>query len=253
MTLQNQTNANARSIDPAEVEKFNRLASTWWDPAGPMWPLHTLNRLRTGYIVDQLCQHFDRDHNTQTPLIGLRILDIGCGAGLLSEAMARAGASVNGVDISHANIAAAKIHARDLNTSVQYEYGTADQLASGQTRFDVVLNMEVVEHVADLSVFMHACNRLVCPGGVQFVATINRNPLAWIVAVFGAEYVLRWLPKGTHQWHRLVKPRELTAALQSGNLIPVKSTGVAVNPFTRQMKLVKSEWVNYMIMAQKPR
>jgi len=239
------------SIDPAEREKFDQLAEMWWDPDGPMWPLHTLNRLRSGFILNKLCQRLDRDPGSESPLAGLRLLDIGCGGGLLSEAMAGYGASVHGVDISERNIAIAIGHAAGSQNPPEYELGTAEVLQARGQRFDVVLNMEVVEHVADLPLFMHACNGLVASGGLQVVATINRNPLAWFVAIFGAEYVLRWLPRGTHEYGKLVKPSELEALLLADGLAVTSRHGVSVNPLTRRMSLGNSMKVNYMLFSEK--
>ena len=217
-----------------------------------MWPLHRLNKFRITVIQQVICQHLQRDDTLAQPLKGLHVLDIGCGGGILSESIARLGAVVHGVDISPGNIAAANIHLQEQQgLEIEYELSTAEELATRDRLYDVVLNMEVIEHVADLALFMEACNQLVKPGGLQFVSTINRNPLAWFIAIFGAEYVLRWLPKGTHQYSKLVKPTELLALLQKEQFSIVKRNGVAVNPFTRRMSAQKSERVNYMFAAQK--
>ena len=244
--------ASTRSVDVQEIEKFNKLSATWWDASGPMWPLHTLNELRTGYIIDQLLSHYGRNVADSEPLSGLRMLDIGCGGGLLSEAMARHGAEVHGVDISDGNIAAATLHARSMGRPPYYEHTTAESLSERGESYDVVLNMEVVEHVADLTSFMQTCAGLVRPGGVQFVSTINRNPLSYVSAIIGAEYILKWLPKGTHQYKRLVKPAELRNHLLRDQLTIIASTGVFVNPLTRKMSLSRSHLVNYMMVAAKP-
>ena len=240
-----------QSVDPQEIEKFNRFAETWWDASGPMWPLHRLNQLRTGYIRDQLVQHFGRNADDALPLAGLRILDIGCGGGLLSEAMAALGASVHGVDISDRNIAVATMHAAALQNPPVYELTTAEALYERGERYDGVLNMEVVEHVADLSAFMQACSGMVKPGGMQIVSTINRNPLSWFSAIFGAEYILKWLPKGTHQYSKLVKPAELQGLLDRDNMRVIAATGVFVNPLNRKMSLSRSQIINYMKVAVK--
>ena len=250
------TQLTAKSVDSKEIEKFNHLAATWWDDAGPMWPLHTLNKLRTGYIVDHLVKHFSLDAKNDTksshPLSGLRILDIGCGGGLLSEAMAKRGAQVHAVDISDRNIAIATQHAAALNNPPIYEHTTAEVLHERSESYDVVLNMEVVEHVADLAAFVHTCNALIKPGGLQIISTINRNPISWISAIVGAEYILKWLPKGTHQYRRLVKPEELSKLLAIDGLTEIDSTGVFVNPLTRKMSLRKSKVIGYMIVVGKP-
>lgn len=239
------------SVDPLEIEKFNQLAATWWNASGPMWPLHTLNGLRIEYIVRNLVEHFKLNSDDPEPLVGLRILDIGCGGGLLSEAMAQKGADVHGVDISDGNIAAATLHAQSMNRPPHYEHTTAEALYQRAESYDVVLNMEVVEHVADLSSFMHTVSGLLRPGGLQFVSTINRNPLSWLSAIIGAEYILKWLPKGTHQYRKLVKPSEIEKLLDRNKLNTIASTGVFVNPLTRQMSLSRSRLINYMVIAEK--
>jgi len=207
--------------------------------------------MRVGFIVDQLSLHFNLTANSVRPLQGLRILDIGCGGGLLSEAMARRGASVHGVDIPEKNIAIARQHATSMSSPPVYEQATAEDLQQRSEIYDVVLNMEVVEHVADLSSFMRACNALVRPGGLQIVSTINRNPIAWVSAIFAAEYVLRWLPKGTHQYKKLVRPAELGRFLRADGFRQISTTGVFVNPFTRAMSLSGSRVINYMVVAEK--
>lgn len=249
-TAANGTLAASASVDSREIDKFNKLAATWWDPQGPMWPLHTLNNLRSRYIVEQVALHFKTDAS-QLPLDGLRVLDIGCGGGLLSEAMARAGARVHGVDISDGNIAVAREHAEALDSAPVYELCTAEALYQRGERYDVVLNMEVVEHVADLPAFMQACNGMVNDGGLQFIATINRNLLSWLSAIIAVEYVLKWLPRGTHQYRRLVKPAELQRLLQRDGLHEIRSTGVFVNPLNRKMSLSPLQLINYMLVAEK--
>ncbi len=239
------------SIDPLERERFNRLAAMWWDETGPMWPLHRLNKFRTGIIVNQIHRQFGTDPLSEHPFTNLKLLDIGCGGGILSETMARFGADVHGVDISDKNIEIAVQHAAGQNLPVRYDVATAESLAAKGHQYDIVLNMEVVEHVADVALFMNACNAMVRDGGVQFVSTINRNPLAWFIAIFGAEMVLRWLPKGTHQYAKLVKPKELEALLGQGQLEVVARTGVKVNPFNRQISTSSSELVNYMLFTKK--
>ena len=242
----------APSIDPVEIGYYERLAHTWWDRQGPLWPIHTLNTLRVRYLKRQITGHFGIARRSGKPLSGLRILDIGCGGGILSEALARLGADVTGVDVAKRNINVARHHAAEAGLPVYYLLGSAEDLAEAGERFDVVLNMEVVEHVADLGAFMKACNALVRPGGMMFVATINRSPLSWLVAIFGAEYVLGWLPKGTHQYKRLVKPKELEALLSDGKLSVTDVRGVRVNPITRGFSLTESPLVNYMMTAARP-
>lgn len=238
------------SIDSDEVARYRRLADMWWREDGALWPLHTLNRLRTEYIRDVLCDVLDRDGTAPQPLQGLRMLDIGCGGGLLSEAMARLGAEVHGVDVVDTSIAVARGHAKEHGLAIDYRLASAEELAAAGERFDVVLNMEVVEHVADLPGFMGAVNRLVRPGGYMFVATINRNLRSFLVAILGAEYIVRLLPRGTHQWRRFPRPAELADLLAADGLQITRRVGVKVNPLTRHMWLSPSLSVNYMVLAQ---
>lgn len=243
------TSIEAPSVDAQQMQHFRRLADSWWDEQGPFWPLHRLNALRVPFIVEQVSRRLGRDASAATALQGLNILDIGCGGGILSESMARCGATVHGIDVLDRNLAIARDHAEQSGLAVSYQHTSAEQLASTGVQYDVVLNMEVVEHVADLGGFMQACIQLLKPGGVMFVATINRNPLAWLVAIFGAEVVLRWLPRGTHRYDWLRKPKEIQAQLQQGGLLIREMTGVAVNPITRQLSLTGSTAVNYMLSA----
>jgi len=237
------------TIDQREVEFYTRLADTWWDREGPFWPLHQLNELRTAYILDKLCQHFGRDATSDKPLDGLRVLDVGCGGGILSESMANYGAQVTGIDIVEKNIRIASLHAAQQDLEIEYGMTTASSLAETGDVFDVVLNMEVVEHVADVDAFMRDCCRLVSATGVMFVATINRNLLSWVVAIVGAEYVLRWLPRGTHRWGWFRTPAETAVQLAKGGLAVEDSAGVTANPFNRRLRMTKSTKVNYMLFA----
>ena len=236
-----------RTVDPEEIARFNKLAETWWDPAGDMWPLHRLNALRAPFILDGIKRHLPVSTRESLPLQGLTILDIGCGAGLLSEAMARHGAQVTGIDPASRNIEIATRHAADGGLAIEYLEGSAEDLQG--RRFDVVLNMEVVEHVENVEAFMRSCCALVKPGGMHFVATINRNPISFLVAIIGAEYVLRWLPRGTHHWRNFVTPTEGVNMLDEGGFSVVEKRGVSVNPFTRSYKLTTSTRVNYMLVA----
>jgi 2-polyprenyl-6-hydroxyphenyl methylase/3-demethylubiquinone-9 3-methyltransferase len=237
------------TVDPREVEFYTRLADTWWDRDGPFWPLHKLNELRTQYIKDKLCRHFARSSTVERPLEGLQVLDVGCGGGILSEAMAKLGASVTGIDVVDKNIQIASLHAAQQGIDVDYRVATAAEVAASGTVFDIVLNMEVVEHVADVKLFMRDCTRLTADGGVMFVATINRTPLAWLFAIVGAEYVLRWLPRGTHRWSMFRKPEDIAAHLQDGGLVVRDIVGVAVNPFARSLHITASTAVNYMMFC----
>ncbi|HBC55535.1 MAG TPA: bifunctional 3-demethylubiquinol 3-O-methyltransferase/2-polyprenyl-6-hydroxyphenol methylase [Gammaproteobacteria bacterium] len=244
-------NPEKTTVDPAEVEKFNALAALWWDAKGPFWPLHRLNILRIDYIKSKLCHHYGRDVAAIAPLSGLKVLDIGCGGGILSESMAALGAEVKGIDVVERNIEIARAHCDSQPFEVEYQCIRAEDIEQSGEQYDVVLNMEVVEHVADLSLFMRSANQLVREGGVHFIATINRNPLAWIVAIIGAEYILRWLPKGTHQYSKLVKPEELHSLLAADQLEIRDEVGVQVNPFNKQMAIVPFTGVNYMLYATK--
>jgi 2-polyprenyl-6-hydroxyphenyl methylase/3-demethylubiquinone-9 3-methyltransferase len=241
------------SIDAEELARYAALADTWWDQAGPFWPLHRLNELRVQYIQDKVCGFFQRDAALGKPLAGLRMLDIGCGGGILSEAMRRFGAEVHGIDVVPRNIAVAEHHARQTGLTIHYETIATETLAQQGKAYDVVLNMEVVEHVADLPGFVHACTQLVRPGGLLFIATINRTWVSWVTAIIGAEYILRWLPKGTHQWRRFPKPAELETLLGQYRLPVIARTGVRVNPLTRRMSLTRFMGVNYMLVAAKQR
>ena len=197
------------TVDPAEVAKFEAMAAEWWDPHGKFKPLHMLNPCRLDYITTQIAGEFDRDLNAPNPLQGLRILDIGCGGGLLCEPMARLGATVVGVDAAARNIPVAEAHARQSGLDIDYRFGTAEELAENGEVFDIVLNMEVVEHVADPLGYLTACQKLLRPGGLMVCSTINRNPKSFAMAIVGAEYVMRWLPKGTHEWSKFITPDEL--------------------------------------------
>ena len=238
------------SVDPREFEHFNKLADTWWDPQGPFWPLHTLNALRVKWIVEQL-REASIANVSNMPLKGLSVLDVGCGGGILSESLAKLGAQVTGIDVVERNIAIAKAHAQQQKLEITYRPISVEALEKESRRYDSVFNMEVVEHVANLPIFMQSCNALVKDTGATFVATINRNWLAWIVAVFGAEYVLRWLPKGTHHYHMLRKPSEIRGLLSAGGLSIVKGAGVRVNPFKKSMAITQSMAINYMLFARK--
>lgn len=237
------------NVDPAEVAAFERLAATWWDPAGPFWPLHGLNALRARYLRERLATAFERDPSDPRPLAGLRLLDVGCGGGILSESMAALGADVHGIDVVARNVAIAATHARDSGLPVRYEVGTARDLLARAERYDVVLCMEVVEHVPRPAELLAECSRLLRTGGVMVVATINRTASSWLMAIVGAEYVLRWLPRGTHRWSRFVTPDEVEGALAAGGLEVRARTGVRVNPLTRRFGLTRGLAVNYMVVA----
>jgi len=238
------------TVDPAEVANFNRLAETWWDVSGPMWPLHRLNALRTDFLTRRLREFWPQSPPAR-PLLGVETLDIGCGAGLLSESVGRLGAQVHGVDVAERNIAIARQHARDQGLPINYETTTAEALQTTGRSYDLVLNMEVVEHVADLPVFLSACCQLTRPGGVMVISTINRTIASWLAAIVGAEYILRWLPRGTHQWRRFPRPAELERILTEHGFVVEDRIGVGVNPITRGFRIHRYLGVNYMLIARR--
>jgi 2-polyprenyl-6-hydroxyphenyl methylase/3-demethylubiquinone-9 3-methyltransferase len=229
------------------------LASEWWDPRGKMAVLHKFNPVRLGFIKEAVCRHFERDAKRLDALSGLRMLDIGCGGGILSEPLARLGAAVVGADPSQTNIAAAKLHAGETGLAVDYRATTAEALADAGERFDIVLAMEVVEHVADLSLFVCRCAEMVKPGGVMITATLNRTLKSFALAIVGAEYVLGWLPRGTHQWDKFVTPNELEATLERHGLAVLDETGVIYNLIADRWQLSTDMDVNYMVVAERAR
>ena len=237
------------SVDEVEVARFSALASEWWDPRGKMAVLHKFNPVRLGFIKEAACRHFERDGKRLDALAGLRMLDIGCGGGILSEPLARLGAGVVGADPSQTNIAAAMLHAGETGLAVDYRAATAEALADAGERFDIVLALEVVEHVADLSLFVRRCAEMVAPGGLMITATLNRTLKSFALAIVGAEYVLGWLPKGTHQWERFVTPEELTLAIEAAGFSIVDQQGVIYNPLRDQWSLSRDLGVNYMVLA----
>ena len=239
------------TIDQAEVDRFSAMAAEWWNPTGKFRPLHKFNPVRLAYIRERVCENFGRDPRQARPLEGLRVLDIGCGGGLLSEPVARMGASVTGADPSEKNIGIASTHAAESGVAVDYRAVSAEQLAEAGETFDVVLNMEVVEHVADIDLFVSKCAEMVKPGGIMFVATINRTLKALGLAIIGAEYVLRWLPRGTHQFGKLVRPEELEKALTQAGMAIADRTGVVYNPLADRWQRSKDMDVNYMVLAEK--
>ncbi|AGA33084.1 3-demethylubiquinone-9 3-methyltransferase [Thioalkalivibrio nitratireducens DSM 14787] len=241
---------HAPSVDPAEVARYQRLAATWWDPQGPFWPLHVLNRVRSGWIVEQLARELGRDASAAMPLHGLSMLDVGCGGGILSESVARNGAEVLGIDVTARNIVVARDHADGQGLAIRYRQVALEDLDEGD--FDVVLNMEVIEHVVDPQAFLRECLSRVRPGGFLVLATLNRTLASFAAGIIGAEYLFRLLPRGTHQWHRFVRPKELTDPLEAASCRIVARSGVGVNPFTRRMRLIRYEGVNYMLMARIP-
>ena len=241
----------AGTVDENEVARFSRLASQWWDARGPMAPLHKFNPVRLAYIRDRTAAHFDRDPKRLDSLSGLRILDIGCGGGILSEPLARLGAAVVGIDPSENNIAVAQHHAARSGLSIDYRNTTAEALSESGEAFDVVLAMEVVEHVADIGLFVDLAAAMVRPEGLFFVATLNRTMKSFALAIVGAEYILRWLPRGTHQWDKFVTPNELEIAIEQSGMEITDETGIVYNLLADRWQLSADTDVNYMVVAEK--
>jgi len=240
------------SIDLAEVERFSRIAAEWWDPNGKFAPLHRFNPVRLAFIRDEAAKRFGRDAKARAPFQGLRLLDIGCGGGLLSEPMTRLGFVVTGVDASERNIGTASAHAAEMGLSIDYRASTAEALeAAGEAPFDVILNMEVIEHVAEPGEYLRTCARLLAPGGLMIVATLNRTLKAFALAKVGAEYVLRWLPVGTHDWGKFLKPEELAGFLADEPVAVNGPFGVAFNPLSGRWARSGDTEVNYMMTVLK--
>ena len=238
------------TVDPREIAKFEAMAAEWWDLKGKFKPLHMINPCRLDYITAQIAGEFGRDLDGARPFGGLRILDIGCGGGLLCEPMARLGAEVVGVDAAARNIPVAEVHAAQSGLEIDYRVGTAEDLAAAGEQFDVVLNMEVVEHVADPLVYLTACRQLLRPGGLHICSTINRNPKSYVMAIFGAEQVMRWLPKGTHEWRKFITPDELCDLLGRVGMRPVDCKGMVFNPLSWSFFLSERDLsVNYVTAA----
>lgn len=240
------------TINSAEVEKFVRMADEWWDPQGKFKPLHRFNPQRLQYIRDNAIRHFGRDGSIRRPLEGLRILDIGCGGGLLSEPMARLGAEVVGIDPAGENVQVAAVHARAGSLSIDYRAATSEDLAAAGEQFDIVLNMEVIEHVDNVPLFVKSCAQLVKPGGLMVVATINRTPRAYALAIVGAERVLRWLPPGTHNFAKFLTPDEVKVLIERNGMRITDRTGVVYNPLRDEWRQSADMGVNYMLLAEKP-
>jgi 2-polyprenyl-6-hydroxyphenyl methylase/3-demethylubiquinone-9 3-methyltransferase len=249
MSDDSRSTASGSTVNPAEIAKFSKLSETWWDPKGKMAPLHQINPLRLAYIRDAACRKFERNPKSLNCLAGLRMLDIGCGAGLLCEPFTRLGAQVIGVDPSTSNIAAAKLHAEKGHLSIDYRCTTIEEM-DARERFDIVLAMEVVEHVTDIGAFVSRCAAMLKPGGMLVASTLNRNWKSFALAIVGAEYVLRWLPRGTHQWSKFVTPDELTKYLRDNRLVIAEQSGVVYSPFADRWSLSSDMDVNYMVVAE---
>ena len=243
------TSTGGSTVDPAEIAKFSKLSEEWWNPSGKMAPLHKINPMRLAYIRDAAARKFERNVKSLNCLSGLRVLDIGCGAGLLCEPLSRLGAQMIGVDPSASNIAAAKLHAEKGHLSIDYRCTTVEEMDLRE-RFDIELAMEVVEHVSDVGLFLSRCAAMLKPGGMMVVSTINRNWKSFALAIVGAEYVLRWLPRGTHQWDKFVTPDELAKYLLDNRLVVTEQTGVVYSPFFDRWSLASDSDVNYMVIAE---
>ena len=240
------------TVDPAEVAKFEAMAAEWWNPNGKFKPLHMLNPCRLDYITTQIAAEFDRDLSQPLPFKGLRLLDIGCGGGLLSEPMARLGADVVGADAAPRNIPVAQLHAQQSGLDIDYRHTTAEDMAAAGEVFDIVLNMEVVEHVADPLAYLTACQHLLRPGGLMICSTLNRNAKSFMMAIIGAEHVMRWLPKGTHDWKKFITPDELYDLIRKAGLDPVDRKGMVFNPIAWSWSLSSRDLsVNYVTASVK--
>ncbi len=239
------------SADPSEIEKFAAMAAEWWNPDGKFKPLHRFNPTRLAFIKDQVCAQFGRDTASATPLQDVTVLDVGCGGGLLCEPLTRLGAKVTGIDMAAANVEAAQLHAAQMDLTITYRHTSVEEIAASGAMFDLVLNMEVVEHVADVASFLQTSLSLVRPEGLMIVATLNRTPKAFALAIVGAEYVLRWLPRGTHDFSKFVRPEEIERALAASGAEINGPFGVSYNPLSDRWSLGWDASVNYMMVARK--
>ena len=238
------------TINKDEIEKFSKLADEWWDIDGKFKPLHMFNPIRIEYILEITLKYFKIDENKKFPLKNLKILDIGCGGGLISEPMTRLGAQVTGVDASSRNINIAKEHAKKSSLDITYLNDKPESLSS-EKKFDIILNLEVVEHVEDVDLYLNSCFKLLKPKGIMFTATLNRTLTSYVKAIVGAEYILKWLPVGTHDWNKFIKPEELEKKLTDLNFSIINMTGLSFNPLFKVWKKTKNLSVNYILVAQK--
>lgn len=246
--------AEGTTVNEDEVAFFARIADSWWDPKGPFKPLHILNPTRLAYIRQEVEEHFSLEQGLKRPFEGLRLLDIGCGGGLISEPMTRLGAHVVAVDAAEKNIKTASVHASQGGLEIDFRNTTAEALADAGEQFDIIINMEVVEHVADVDAYLGACQTLLKPGGLMLLSTINRTAKAYLFAIVGAEHILRWLPVGAHDWNKFLTPHELAAACTRAGLKSGLATGFVMNPFSQKWRLSDTDTgVNYAMTATKPR
>lgn len=244
--------ASISTIDPAEIEKFSRMADEWWDPRGKFRPLHQLNPVRIAYVRQHLCAHFGKDTNSLKALEGLKILDVGCGGGLVSEPLARMGATLTGIDAAERNIQIASLHAQQQHVTVDYRCTSAEALAATGAQYDAICALEIVEHVADVPAFMQALSTLLKPGGLLFLSTLNRTTKSYLMAIVGAEYVLRWLPPGTHEWKKFLRPSELQQHISHAGLSLMEQRGLVLKPLSGEWALHNHDLdVNYLQVATK--
>lgn len=240
------------TIDDAEIARFSAIASEWWDSHGKFAPLHKLNPVRIEYLKDQILRHFARDGSAATPLKNLSLVDIGCGGGLISEPMARLGASVTGIDASETNIKVAALHAEQGGLAIDYRASTAEALTAEGATYDVVFALEIIEHVADVQLFYDAITALVKPGGILILSTINRTVKSYALGIIGAEYVLRWLPRGTHTWSKFIRPSEMAEALTRRNFTVADTMGITFSPLEWKFSLNANDLdVNYLMVAKR--
>ena len=242
---------NISTIDPKDVAKFSAIADEWWDPEGKFKPLHQFNPIRLQFIRDRLCDHFDRDPLSMQPLKGLRVLDVGCGGGLIAEPLARMGARVTGIDASEKNTVIAQVHAAESGLNIDYKATTVEELAAVGEIFDAVISLEVVEHVANFELFIKGCADLMGVNSAILIATLNRTPKSFAFGIVGAEYIMRWLPRGTHDWRKFIRPSELTSALRRNRVVTEEIAGLSFNPFTNKWRVNDDVSVNYVIFGRK--
>ena len=241
--------AEATTIDPEDVARFSAIADEWWDPDGKFKPLHRFNPIRLQYIRDRMCAHFGRDTQSLRPFEGLRFLDVGCGGGLISEPLTRMGATVTGIDASERNIGTARVHAEQSGLDIDYRATTVEELAASGETFDAVISMEVVEHVADVDLFLDGCAALMDTNGAIVLATLNRTPKSFAFGIVGAEYVMRWLPRGTHDWKKFVRPSELARGLRRNRVAVEDISGLTFNPLTNAWRISNDVSVNYVLFG----
>ena len=237
------------TINQEEIQKFSKLADEWWDVSGKFKPLHMFNPIRIEYILDNTKDHFNKK-DTSSPLKGLKVLDIGCGGGLMSEPISRLGAAVTGIDASLKNIKIAKLHSEKSNLKINYINASPEQLNEDE-KYDVILNLEIVEHVANIDLYFKSCAKLLKKNGIMFTATLNRTFTSFVKAIIGAEYVLRWLPVGTHDWNKFFKPEEIKEKISSLNFKTKDTKGLEYNPFTQKWKKSDNLSVNYIVTSVK--